>query len=64
MMKLLSAKEAAEKLGVSDRRVRALITTGKLPATRVGNSYVIQESDLKTVAERVNGRPKKAAAQE
>jgi excisionase family DNA binding protein len=63
-MKLLSAKEAAEKLGVSDRRVRALITTGKLPATRVGNSYVIQESDLKTVAERVNGRPKKAAAQE
>jgi len=64
VMKLLSAKEAAEKLGVSDRRVRALITTGKLPATRVGNSYVIQESDLKTVAERVNGRPKKAAAQE
>ena len=58
-MKLLSAKEAAEKLGVSDRRIRFLITDGKLPATRVGNSYVIQESDLKIVAERKTGRPKK-----
>jgi excisionase family DNA binding protein len=64
MMKLLSAKEVAEKLGVSDRRIRALITTGKLPATRVGNSYVIQESDLKIVAERKNGRPKKEATKE
>jgi len=63
-MKLLSAKEAAEKLGVSDRRVRFLITSGKLPATRVGNSYVIQESDLKVVAERKNGRPKKEVATE
>ncbi len=61
-MKLLSAKDVAEKLGVSDRRVRFLITSGKLPATRVGNSYVIQESDLKVVAERKNGRPKKEAA--
>jgi excisionase family DNA binding protein len=58
-MKLLSAKEVAEKLGVSDRRVRFLITSGKLLATRVGNSYVIQESDLKVMGERKNGRPKK-----
>ena len=50
-MKLLSVKEAAEKLGVSDRRVRALITTGKLTAMRVANAYVIQESDLKSVTE-------------
>ncbi|MEJ7862136.1 MAG: helix-turn-helix domain-containing protein [Pyrinomonadaceae bacterium] len=63
-MKLLSAKEVAEKLGVSDRRVRFLITSGKLPAIRVGNSYVIQESDLKVVAERKNGRPKKVASKE
>ena len=58
-MKLLSAKEVAGKLGVSDRRVRFLITSGKLPAIRVGNSYVIQESDLKVIGERKNGRPKK-----
>ncbi len=63
-MKLLSAKEAAEKLGISDRRIRFLITDGKLPATRVGNSYVIQESDLKLVAERKTGRPKKEASKE
>ncbi len=63
-MKLLSAKDVAEKLGVSDRRVRFLITSGKLPASRVGNSYVIQESDLKVVAYRKNGRPKKDAAKE
>ncbi len=58
-MKLLSTKEVAEKLGVSDRRVRFLIISGRLPAIRVGNTYVIQESNLKFVAERKNGRPKK-----
>ncbi len=61
-MKLLSAKEVAKKLGVSDRRVRFLITSGRLPAIRVGNTYVIQEKDLRFVAERKNGRPKKEAA--
>jgi excisionase family DNA binding protein len=60
MMKdLISSKEAAEKLGVSLRRVQALITSGKLPAQKIGNSYVVQEKDLNLVKERSPGRPKK-----
>lgn len=53
----MSAKDVAEKLGVSARRIRGLIANGKLQAVRVGIGYVIRESDLKIVAERKNGRP-------
>ena len=48
-MKLISAKDAAEKLGVSDRRIRAMIKEGKIKAVNVGGGYVIEESDLKNV---------------
>jgi excisionase family DNA binding protein len=48
-MNLLSLKEAAEKLGVSARRVNQLIEENKLPAQKVGNSYVINEDDLANV---------------
>lgn len=59
-MNLLSLKEAAERLGVSARRVNQLIDENKLPAQKIGNSYVIDEDDLskvKTYGKR--GRPKK-----
>jgi excisionase family DNA binding protein len=45
-MNLLSIKEAAEKLGVSARRVNQLIDENKLSAQKIGNSYVIKEDDL------------------
>ena len=48
-MKLLSTKEAAEKLNVSPIRVRQLIRERKLKASLIGRDYVIQESDLKSV---------------
>ena len=48
-MKLLNTKEAAEKLGVSVRRVRALITEGKLYAHQLGREYAIEESALNSV---------------
>ena len=48
-MKLLSTDEAAERLGVSGRRVRALIAEGKLQATYVGGGYVIEETALEAV---------------
>lgn len=56
-MKLLSASEAAERLGVSASRVRALIAAGRLPAQKVSRDYVIQEKDLALVAKRPPGRP-------
>lgn len=72
-MKLLSTSEAASKLGVSERRVRSMITEGKLTAHRLGRDYAIEDQVLKTVpvygkrgrpsrehVERVNRKLKKA----
>jgi excisionase family DNA binding protein len=58
-MKLLTTKETAEKLGVSVRRVQAMITDGSLSATKLGRDYVIKESDLESVKDRKPGRPSK-----
>ncbi len=60
-MKLLSTDDAAERLGVSGRRVRALIAEGKLQATYVGGGYVIEETALEAVKVYGKaGRPPKA----
>jgi excisionase family DNA binding protein len=59
-MKLISTAEAASKLGVHITRVQVLIREGRLPAQMIGGSYVINEADLKLVAERKPGRPRKA----
>jgi len=56
-MKLISSAEAAKKLGVHITRVQVLIREGRLPAIQVGGTYVIQEGDLKLVANRKPGRP-------
>lgn len=63
-MKLLSTDEAAERLGVSGRRVRALIAEGKLQATYVGGGYVIEETALEAVKVYGKaGRPSKAESE-
>jgi excisionase family DNA binding protein len=62
-MKLISAAEAAGRLGVHITRVQVLIREGRLPAQKVGGSYVINESDLKLVKDRKPGRPPKAKAE-
>jgi excisionase family DNA binding protein len=54
-MDFLSIKEAAERLGVSARRVNQLIDEGKLIAQKIGNQYVIKESDLQKV--KIYGKP-------
>lgn len=48
-MKLLNTSEAAEKLGVSVRRVRQLIAERKLVAHNLGRDYAIEESALAKV---------------
>jgi excisionase family DNA binding protein len=58
-MKLLTTKEAAERLGVSVTRVQQLILAKRLPAEKMGRDYFIQEDDLKLVADRKRGRPRK-----
>lgn len=48
-VKLLTTGEAASKLGISDRRVRALIQSSKLAAHKLGRDYAIEEGALKNV---------------
>lgn len=48
-MKLLTVKEAAERLGISDRRVRILIKEGKLAAHKLGREHAIEEGALATI---------------
>lgn len=52
---MLSVAQAAEMLQVSATRVRTLIKKGTLPATKVGNSWCLEEKD---VLQRTMDRPK------
>ena len=54
---LLSTRDAATRLGITPRRVVALIRAGRLPALRVGRAWVIREADLELVKDRRPGRP-------
>ena len=56
----LSVQEVAEKLKLTRIRVNQLIDEGKLPAKKIGRSYVIKASDLQLVENRNKaGRPPK-----
>jgi excisionase family DNA binding protein len=67
-MNILSTSEAADRLGISARRILALIKDGKLEARKIGRDYAIEEKALSAVT--VYGKPgrppqkaaKKAAA--
>jgi excisionase family DNA binding protein len=61
---VISTNEAAEILGVTPRRVLALIESGKLPALKLGRFYALRREDLAQVTTYGKpGRPpaKKAA---
>jgi excisionase family DNA binding protein len=58
-MKLLSVNDAAKILGVHHSRVRVLIREGRLPAQKIGRTWVIREKDLKELKILKPGRPKK-----
>ena len=58
---LITTKEAAQKLGVSEGRIRQLVAHGRLPAVKVGQTNLVKESDLELVKDRKRtGRPPKA----
>jgi excisionase family DNA binding protein len=57
--RLLTTPEVAEQLGVSVRRVQALIKAGRLPSQQFGRDHVIKESDVRLVEDRKPGRPPK-----
>jgi len=62
-MGLITTAQAAERLGISVRRVQELISSQRLPAQQFGRTYVVNEEDLKLVENRKVGRPPKAEAE-
>lgn len=55
---------AAEELGVGPRRIRALITSGRLKAQKQGRDWLIEDEDLEAVRQRRPGRPGRVHSQE
>ncbi len=55
----MTVDEAAERVGLSAQRIRALIASDRLAAERVGSRYVIQREDVASFLqqERAEGRP-------
>ncbi len=56
-MNTLTTDQVAERLGITASRVRVLIRSGRLPAQKFGRAHVVNETDLRFVAERKPGRP-------
>ena len=66
MNKLLSTVEVAARLNIHRVSVSRLVRSGKLPAQRVGNSWVVVEEDLVELEKNYEGRrgrPRKDSAQ-
>lgn len=59
MTNLITVAKAAALLGVTPRRVQALIALGKLKALRLGRDYLIDMHDLQLLERRPPGRPRK-----
>ena len=59
-MNLISVTEAAKRLNVTPTRIRAMISSKRLKATKVGSMWVINPKDLDAVKSRKVGRPRKA----
>ena len=60
-MSMVGTTEAARRLGVSSRRVAAMIEQGLLRAEKVGKTWIIDETEVARLARthRKPGRPKK-----
>ncbi|MBD3282468.1 MAG: helix-turn-helix domain-containing protein [Candidatus Portnoybacteria bacterium] len=56
---ILTTKEAAELLGLSDRHVRRLIKEGLIPAKKVGPNFVIEASQLNPIFQKATKKEKK-----
>jgi excisionase family DNA binding protein len=60
-MAMIGTSEAARRLGISGRRVAAMILQGLLRAQKVGKTWIIDETDVAKLgkSERKAGRPPK-----
>lgn len=55
-MKMLTRKEAAERLGITPVTLSAWIKAGKIKVARPGRAYKIPESEIDRILEAKNGR--------
>jgi excisionase family DNA binding protein len=55
----ITTSEAAERVGVSPRRIRQFIIEGRLRARKRGRDHVIDVRDLASLVRRPTGRPAK-----
>lgn len=55
----MSTAEVAAELGVTPERVLALIKAKRLPAQKIGRTWVIDSDDIERVRDRKPGRPNK-----
>ncbi len=63
--KLLTTKETAQLLGLSDGRVRRMVLDGIIKSKKFGRSNMIKKSDAEKVKTYGKvGRPKKLAAKD
>lgn len=56
---LLSVKNAAERLNLSEQRIKQLIYDGRLEAQKVGNQWIITTAAIDAVKTNPTGRPSK-----
>lgn len=54
---MLTVTKLANRLGLNPSRIRALISSGKIKATKIGKTWVI--TDYSKALDRKNGRPAK-----
>ena len=57
---MIGTTDAAKRLGISPMRVRQLVEAGRLPAQKIGRTWVVDERDLERVRDRKPGRPASA----
>lgn len=46
MGKMLTAREAADRMGLSDKKVYAMVASGILPGYKIGGAVRVDEEDL------------------
>jgi len=58
-VKHISTQEASIFLGISQRRIQALINSGRLKAEKIGGIWLIPDTAIKNFKPMKAGRPKK-----
>ena len=58
MEKYLSTMKAAKQAGISDARIRQMINSDKVPAIKIGSSWMIHIDDVDGIVNRKDGRRK------